>query len=132
MSQRLLYIDVRISTPSVRPRLRIVPETGGERPSRRPQRAERSARHESPRRRGTFEPQQGTVYFMAQRKVTLSLPGHTVAAAQAAARQAGAPFSTYVARALRNETLRQQLAASPLPEEREWMDMAEADETDGS
>lgn len=69
---------------------------------------------------------------MAQRKVTLSLPGHTVAAAQAAARRAGAPFSTYVARALRNETLRQQLAASLLPEDREWLDMAEADEAAGS
>ncbi len=72
------------------------------------------------------------VCFMAQRKVTLSLPGHTVAAAQAAARQVGAPFSTYVARALRNETLRQQLAASPLPEDREWLDMAEADEANAS
>jgi hypothetical protein len=69
---------------------------------------------------------------MAQRKVTLSLPGHTVAAAQAAAKQAGAPFSTYVARALRNETLRQQLAASPLPDDPEWLDMAEADEAAAS
>jgi hypothetical protein len=38
--------------------------------------------------------------------------------------------STYVARALRNETLRQQLAASP-PEDGEWLDMAEADEAAG-
>jgi hypothetical protein len=38
----------------------------------------------------------------------------------------------YVARALRNETLRQQLAASPLPEDGEWLDMAEADEAAGS
>ena len=64
---------------------------------------------------------------MAQRKVTLSLPGHTVTAAQAAAKRAGAPFSVYVARALRNETLREQLASSPLPEDPEWLDMAEAD-----
>jgi hypothetical protein len=78
------------------------------------------------------EPHEGMVHRMARRKVTLSLPGHTVAAAQAAARLAGAPFSTYVARALRNETLRQQLAASPLPEDREWLDMAEADEAAGS
>jgi hypothetical protein len=69
---------------------------------------------------------------MAQRKVTLSLPGHTVAAAQAAARRAGAPFSTYVARALRNETLRQQLAAASLPEDPEWLDLAETDEAAGS
>jgi hypothetical protein len=69
---------------------------------------------------------------MAQRKVTLSLPGHTVAAAQAAAKQVGAPFSSYVARALRNETLRQQLAASPLPDDPEWLDMAEADEANAS
>ena len=74
----------------------------------------------------------GMVHRMAQRKVTLSLPGHTVAAAQAAAKQAGAPFSTYVARALRNETLRQQLAASPLPDDPEWLDMAEADEANAS
>ena len=67
-----------------------------------------------------------------RRKVTLSLPGHTVVAAQAAAKQAGAPFSTYVVRALRNEALRQQLAASPLHEDGEWLDMAEADEADGS
>src|ERR1022692_2982657 len=85
-----------------------------------------------PRWDSGYEPHGGMVYRMAQRKVTLSLPGHTVAAAQAAARQAGAPFSTYVARALRNETLRQQLAASPLPEDREWLDMAEADEAAGS
>jgi hypothetical protein len=78
------------------------------------------------------QPYRGMVRFMAQRKVTLSLPGHTVAAAQAAARQAGAPFSSYVARALRNETLRQQLAASLLPEDREWLDMAEADEAAAS
>jgi hypothetical protein len=37
-----------------------------------------------------------------------------------------------VPRALRNETLRQQLAASPLPEDGEWLDMAEADEAAGS
>lgn len=72
------------------------------------------------------------VFCMAQRKVTLSLPGHTVTAAQAAARKTGAPFSVYVARALRNETLRQQLAASPLPEDAEWLVSAEADEADGS
>ena len=72
------------------------------------------------------------VTCMAQRKVTLSLPGHTVTAAQAAARQAGAPFSVYVARALRNETLRQQLASAPLPEDTGWLDAAEADEADGS
>jgi hypothetical protein len=35
---------------------------------------------------------------MVQRKVTLSLPTHTVTAAQDAARRAGAPFSAYVAR----------------------------------
>ena len=81
---------------------------------------------------GDREPHEGMVHRMAQRKVTLSLPGHTVAAAQAAAKQAGAPFSTYVARALRNETLRQQLTASLLPEDREWLDMAEADEAAGS
>ncbi len=72
------------------------------------------------------------VHRMAQRKVTLSLPGHTVAAAQAEARRAGAPFSAYVARALRNETLRQQLAAAPLPEDPEWLDLAETDEAAGS
>jgi len=69
---------------------------------------------------------------MAQRKVTLSLPGHTVVAAQAAAGQAGASCSTYVARALRNETLRQHLAASSLPDDPEWLDMAEADEANSS
>lgn len=64
---------------------------------------------------------------MAPRKVTLSLPGQTLAAAQAAARKTGAPLSTYVARAVRNETLRQQLAGSPLPQDLDWLEIAETD-----
>ena len=72
------------------------------------------------------------VKVMAQQKVTVSLPAHTVAAAQTAARQAGTGFSAYVARALRNETLRQQLAETRLPGDADWLDSAEADEPDRS
>lgn len=68
------------------------------------------------------------VICMAQRKVTMSLPDYTVTAAQEAAKQSGTPFSAYVARALRNETLRQQLAANPLPQDVSWLDEIEADE----
>ncbi len=67
------------------------------------------------------------VVAMAPRKVTLSLPGQTLAAAQAAARKTGAPFSSYVARALRNETLRQQLAGSRMPQDQDWLEIAETD-----
>jgi predicted transcriptional regulator len=68
------------------------------------------------------------VICMAQRKVTLSLPDDTVAAAQEAARQAHTSFSAYVSRALRNETLRRQLEAAPLIGDTEWLDDIEADE----
>lgn len=72
------------------------------------------------------------VNIMAQQKVTVSLPAHTVAAAHTAARQAGTRFSAYVARALRNETLRQQLARTGLPGDADWLDSAEAEEPDDS
>jgi hypothetical protein len=67
------------------------------------------------------------VVGMAPRKVTLSLPGQTLAAAQAAARKTGAPFSSFAARALRNETLRQQLAGSRMPQDQTWLEIAETD-----
>lgn len=65
---------------------------------------------------------------MDKKKVTLSLPAHTVGAAQEAARRSGSDFSAFAARALRNETLREQLAEVPLPELSGWLDDAEHDE----
>lgn len=65
---------------------------------------------------------------MEKRKVTLSLPRHTTEAAQKAARDTGTDFSAFTARALRDATLRQQLAATPLPELADWLDDAEDDE----
>lgn len=64
---------------------------------------------------------------MDKRKVTLSLPSHTVDAARAVAPRGD--LSAFTARALRNETLRQQLAAAgPLPGDAGWLDDIEADE----
>ena len=65
---------------------------------------------------------------MEKKKVTLSLPRQTTEAAQQAARDTHVDFSAFAARALRNETLRQQLAARPLPELTDWLDDAEHDE----
>jgi hypothetical protein len=65
---------------------------------------------------------------MEKRKVTLSLPTHMVGAAQEAARRAGTDFSAFTARALRNETLRQQLAAAPPEPDAEWLDDIEGDQ----
>lgn len=67
------------------------------------------------------------VICMEKKKVTLSLPRHTAEAAQEAAKNAHVDFSAFAARALRNETLRQQLAAAPLPELGDWLDDAEDD-----
>jgi len=65
------------------------------------------------------------VIYMAQEKVTLSLPGHLVQATRHAAETDGIPFSRYVARALRAEILRHQLATTPLPPDPSWADLAE-------
>lgn len=64
----------------------------------------------------------------------MTLPEHVLAGAQRAAKEAGMPFSTYVARAVWNETLRRQLETARLPELPEWLDDAEADdaEADGA
>lgn len=68
------------------------------------------------------------VICMDRSKVTLSIPRHTLGPAREAAKESGISFSAYVTRALRNETLRQQLAAAPLPELTTWLDDAEADD----
>jgi hypothetical protein len=65
---------------------------------------------------------------MAYKKVTMTLPEHVLGDAQQAARDAGMPFSTFVARAVWNETLRRQLESARVPELPEWLDDAEADE----
>ncbi|MGH3275235.1 MAG: hypothetical protein ACRDNZ_13040 [Streptosporangiaceae bacterium] len=64
---------------------------------------------------------------MDKRKVTFLLPAHTVEAAKKVAPEGN--MSAFVDRALRNETLRAQLAAAALPEISGWLDEAEADET---
>lgn len=63
-----------------------------------------------------------------KQKVTVTLPARTVDTAKQAAERAHVNFSAYTERALRNETLRQQLAATPLPAMDAWLDDAEADE----
>lgn len=63
---------------------------------------------------------------MDKRKVTFLLPAHTVEAAKTVAPEGN--MSAFVDRALRNETLRAQLASTPLPEVAGWLDDAEADE----
>jgi hypothetical protein len=63
---------------------------------------------------------------MDKRKVTFLLPAHTVEAAKTVAPDGN--MSAFVDRALRNETLRAQLASAPLPEVAGWLDDAEADE----
>ena len=67
---------------------------------------------------------------MDKRKVTFLLPGHTVDAAKIVAPDGN--MSAFVDRALRNETLRVQLAASALPEVPGWLDDTEADEQGGA
>lgn len=63
---------------------------------------------------------------MDKRKVTFLIPGHTVDAAKTVAPEGN--MSAFVDRALRNETLRAQLAKTALPEIPGWLDDAEADE----
>ncbi len=63
---------------------------------------------------------------MDKRKATFLLSAHTLDAAKAAS--PGGNMSAFVDRALRNETLRTQLAAAALPELTTWLDDAEADQ----
>ncbi len=63
---------------------------------------------------------------MDKRKATFLLSAHTLDAAKAAS--PGGNMSAFVDRALRNETLRTQLAAGSLPELSGWLDDAEADQ----
>ncbi len=63
---------------------------------------------------------------MEKRKVTFLLPGHTVDAAKLVAPDGN--MSAFVDRALRNETLRVQLAAAALPAVPGWLEDTEADE----
>lgn len=63
---------------------------------------------------------------MDKRKVTFLLPAHTVDAAKTVAPDGN--MSAFVDRALRNETLRAQLATAALPEVPGWLDEAETDE----
>lgn len=67
---------------------------------------------------------------MDKRKVTFLLPAHTMEAARTVV--GGGNMSAFVDRALRNETLRAQLAAQALPEVSGWLDDAEADQTDAA
>ena len=63
---------------------------------------------------------------MEKRKATFLLSAHTLDAAKAVS--PGGNMSVFVDRALRNETLRTQLAATALPELGGWLDAAEADQ----
>jgi hypothetical protein len=63
---------------------------------------------------------------MDKRKATFLLSAWTLDAAKAVVPEGG--MSAFVDRALRNETLRAQLAATALPELSGWLDDAEADE----
>jgi hypothetical protein len=63
---------------------------------------------------------------MDKRKVTLLLPAHTLQAAKTVAPDGN--MSAFADRALRNETLRVQLAMAALPEIPGWLDEAETDE----
>lgn len=63
---------------------------------------------------------------MEKRKATFLLSAHTLDAAKTVAQ--GGNMSAFVDRALRNETLRAQLATSALPELSGWLDDAEADQ----
>lgn len=68
---------------------------------------------------------------MAHDKVTLTLPGQTLTAAREVANETGTPLSAFVARAVRNEVLRRQLAAlsdaGQLDLDADWLDTVEAD-----
>jgi len=66
------------------------------------------------------------VIRMEKRKATFLLSAHTLDAAHALTPEGG--MSAFVDRALRNETLRTQLAATALPELGGWLDDAETDE----
>jgi hypothetical protein len=70
------------------------------------------------------------VVDMAYKKVTMTLPEHVLGVAQRAAKDARMPFSTFVARAVWNETLRRQLETARVPELPDWLDDAEADEAE--
>ena len=63
---------------------------------------------------------------MEKRKATFLLAAHTLDAAKTVAQ--GGNMSAFVDRALRNETLRAQLATSALPELSGWLDDAETDQ----
>ena len=63
---------------------------------------------------------------MEKRKATFLLSAHTLDAAKTVAQ--GGNMSAFVDRALRNETLRAQLATSALPELSGWLDDAETDQ----
>jgi hypothetical protein len=63
---------------------------------------------------------------MEKRKVTFLLSAHTLDAAKAVCPAGN--MSAFVDRALRNETLRAQLAASALSELSGWLDDAETDQ----
>jgi hypothetical protein len=63
---------------------------------------------------------------MEKRKATFLLSAHTLDAAKTVAQ--GGNMSAFVDRALRNETLRAQLATSALPELSGWLDEAETDQ----
>lgn len=67
---------------------------------------------------------------MAHKKVTMTLPEQIVGEARRAAKDARLPFSTFVARAVWNETLRLQLERARVPEIPGWLDDAEADEAE--
>ena len=63
---------------------------------------------------------------MDKRKATFLLSAHTLDAAKTVV--PGGNMSAFVDRALRNETLRAQLAAATLPELGGWLDDAETDQ----
>lgn len=65
-------------------------------------------------------------------RVTFSADPELLDSAKRQAKGAGMSLSAYTARAVRNETLRRQVAAhTPLPEVPGWFDDAERDEIAG-
>lgn len=63
-------------------------------------------------------------------RVTVSIDSGLRDSAKRQADADGVSLSAFAARALRNETIRRQLAATPLDEVPGWLDDAEHDEAD--
>jgi len=67
---------------------------------------------------------------MDKRKATFLLSACTLDAARTIVPEGG--MSAFVDRALRNETLRAQLAVAPLPDLGTWLDDSEADQANAA